>query len=159
MLPAALPRPAAVYGLAGLVPFVALSALLWLLPLHQAALATFALLAYGAVILSFLGAVHWGLALAGAAGAAPGAGMTWLRLGWAVLPALLAWVALTMPPAPGFALLFLGFALAWLVDRAAVRAGLMPVWYLPLRSLLTLVVLLSLAAALAWYFLAAPALA
>jgi hypothetical protein len=152
-------HPAVAYGLAGLVPFVVLAGLPWLLPLQQAALAMFALLAYGAVILSFLGAVHWGLALAGAipgsaAGrnaAGRGVRASWSRLGLAVLPALLAWVALLLPPALGLAALAAGFAFAWLVDRAAARAGLVPAWYLPLRSLLTLCVLLSLGVALAWF--------
>ncbi len=148
----ALPRPLATLALSGLIPFVGLAVALWLLPPTGATVALFALLAYGAVILSFLGAVHWGLALgqyqAGAATAA--AAFSWARLGWAVAPALIAWVALILPPAFGLLLLAAGFALAWLVDRAVVRANQLPAWYRPLRAWLSLPVLASLGAALAW---------
>ena len=55
-------RLATALGIAGLIPFAAGAALALLS--DDAAAARAALLAYGAVILSFLGAVHWGLALA-----------------------------------------------------------------------------------------------
>lgn len=147
----ALPRPALVLGLAGLVPLVALSALSWLLPAVPAALAVYALIGYGALLLGALGAVHWGLALAGSGAADAGAAMTWPRLGWSVVPPTLGWATLLMPPLPGLAGLCLGFLLAWAVDRRAARVGVMPVWILPLRDLVTAVALLSLGGALLRY--------
>jgi len=50
-------------GYAGLIPFIGLSAMsvLWRDIHHSAVL--FSLLAYGATIISFLGAIHWGLAI------------------------------------------------------------------------------------------------
>jgi Protein of unknown function (DUF3429) len=51
------PSPAALLGLAGLLPFAA-TALLSLPPGPAGDWAGFALLAYGAVILSFLGGIH-----------------------------------------------------------------------------------------------------
>ena len=50
-------------GYAGLIPFIGLSAMsvLWRDVHHSAVL--FSLLAYGATIISFLGAIHWGLAI------------------------------------------------------------------------------------------------
>ncbi len=47
-------------GYGGLVPFVGLAAAVWLAPPGDWPLASMALLAYGATIASFLGAIHWG---------------------------------------------------------------------------------------------------
>lgn len=142
------PPPALWLGLAGLVPFIAGAGLAWVAIARDAAwLVTIALQAqqaYGAVILSFMGAVHWGLAVAGHGGARP----DWRMLGIAVLPALAGWVALLLAGAAGTVLLLLGFAGIYLYDQARVRAGHAPAWYPDLRQPLTGGVLLSLAAAL-----------
>ena len=47
----------------GLLPFLATALLSWIAAEDWRGVALYALAAYGAVILSFLGAVHWGLAL------------------------------------------------------------------------------------------------
>jgi hypothetical protein len=121
-----LPAPARLLGPAGLIPFagLALGALLgwgWAGP---------ALMAYGATILAFLGAVHWGLALR-----APPyeRGADWGRLGLGVAPALLAWVALLLPLRPALVILALGIAAVAAAETAAARAGLVPKGYLKLR--------------------------
>jgi Protein of unknown function (DUF3429)/Disulfide bond formation protein DsbB len=49
-------------GYAGLVPFALLAALLWAVRADWQELAGAALVGYGAVIASFLGGVHWGIA-------------------------------------------------------------------------------------------------
>ena len=82
------PRPAPLLGYLGLLPFVAGALALWLAPPDLAAKASRALLYYGAVILSFMGAVHWGLAMHGDY---PGRDR---QLAMSVLPALVAWGAL-----------------------------------------------------------------
>lgn len=128
---------------AGLLPFVGATLVLalgtdaW----HDGALQ--ALIGYGAVLLGFLGAVHWGLALRE------------LPLhhrrhyfGWGVLPALAGWLALLIPPRPGIALLFAGYALQYAADRHATVQDVLPLWYERLRLRLSKVVLLSLA--IAW---------
>lgn len=124
-------------GLAGLLPFLAgLAAVVlgygW---------AAGALAAYGATILAFLGAVHWGLALA-EPGRAAGA-----RLVGGVLPSLVAWVALLLPLRPGLALIGLGLAVLVAVETVATRRGLLPASYLRLRWVLTAVAATSLIAA------------
>ncbi|KAH8953443.1 hypothetical protein BDL97_08G027700 [Sphagnum fallax] len=61
------PVPALVLGFAGLIPFVALvPPIVSMLPLPEALFAVHAeaQAAYAAVIVTFLGAVHWGLAMA-----------------------------------------------------------------------------------------------
>jgi hypothetical protein len=134
------PRPALVLGGAGLIPFLAGVAGVWTLDYPDFFLALNLMMAYAAVVLAFLGAVHWGLALAQEAAG------NWRRLAPSVLPALAGWFALMLPNALGLLLLAIGFAGAFLADRAAVTANRAPAWYRALRKPLTLVVLAGLAA-------------
>jgi hypothetical protein len=127
-----LPRLALWLGLAGLLPFLgtALAAQLGPDSLRPAALA--ALLGYGAVILSFLGAVHWGFALRAAPGSAEAAA-TPLRLVFGVTPSLIAWVALLLPVAPGLALLAAAVLGTAACETALAARGLVGAGYLRLR--------------------------
>ena len=134
------PRPALVLGFAGLLPFLAGAAGAWAVEYPDVLVIVNLQMAYGAVILSFMGAVHWGLALAqGDAG-------NWRRLGLSVLPALVGWAALTVPNGLGLLLLALGFAGVFFADLRSVAAGRAPAWYKALRRPLTAIVLLCLAA-------------
>ena len=128
--------PYRLLGYSGLIPFAAAAAAAVLLgPASWHGLALAALAAYGAVILSFLGAVHWGLALRGSPEEAPAA---WPRLGLGVLPALVGWVALLLPARPGLVLLAAGMLAVAAAETAAARRGLMPGSYLGLRWPLSL---------------------
>lgn len=131
---AAVPPAARLLGLAGLIPFW-VPVLVLALAIDPALRldAQRALLGYGAVILAFLGAVHWGAALRMGEGAAD-----WRRLGWSVLPSLIGWLALLIAPAAGFVLLILGLAAAFLVDVRAIHGAVLPGWYLALRRVLTI---------------------
>lgn len=108
-------------GLAGLLPFAAAAAGAHLLPPDQQGVALRALLGYGAVILSFLGGVRWGLAIRDA-----DTDTLLPRLAWSVTPSLLGWVALLLPAGPGLGLLAAGFGAALLADW---RAPDTPAWY------------------------------
>jgi hypothetical protein len=100
-------------GWAGVLPFVGGALLLWLVPASQPqahAFAALALSGYAAVIISFLGGVHWGVALRQDA---PD-----LRLlAWGVTPSLLAWVALLMPAYAALVVHGAVLLLCWAVDR------------------------------------------
>lgn len=144
---APLPRLALWLGLAGLLPFVATALGAGLGIGGDAAFA--ALAAYGATILSFLGAVHWGFALRGpipgdATGdvapgpAAPEASAAAARLGFGVLPALLAWVALLLPLPDSLLVLAGGILLTAAIESLAAARGLVPLPYLRLRWALSL---------------------
>ena len=100
-----------------------------------------ALAAYGAVILSFLGGVQWGLAIANGP---DGSAMFSRRLGMSVVPSLLGWVALLLPISPGLLMLALAFGLVLLVDLRSTRHPETPIWYPRLRWPLTSAVVLSL---------------
>ena len=93
------------------------------------------------MILSFLGAPHWGWALSSTA-APPG--VTAFRLIWGVTPALIAWPLASTPAPTSLDALSAGLGLAYAVDAAAWVAGQTPRCYLALRTPLTLVAILSL---------------
>ena len=127
------PAAAAWLGGAGLLPFLSLAVASLVLAGEAARLAAKALLAYGAVILSFLGGIRWGLAIARPADArlAP-------RLGLSVIPSLLGWASLLLPQATGLALLAAGLAAQLWLDVHDSRAGEAPAWYPTLRIPLSL---------------------
>lgn len=124
------PQAGAWLGYAGLIPFAA--ALLGVLLGGDERQAYFAqqFIAYGAVILSFVGAVHWGLALGDGA-------VRVMRLSMSILPALLAWAALLLPGSAAAWLLLAGFVAlrAWEAGPAVART--LPGWYRRLRTRLT----------------------
>lgn len=144
---AAAPTPLAwALGLAGLLPFLAGAALQWFTPPGWRMLAASALLTYGAVIVSFLGGIHWGLAMR-AGQPAPA------RLVWGVVPSLLGWLGILLDSPWGHAVLVLSLAACFAVDRASYRALGLGAW-LPLRALLTAVASLSVAVGGLAYWLA-----
>jgi hypothetical protein len=130
--PGALPPGTAWLGYAGLLPFAACALAVALLGEEPREFAARALVAYGAVILSFLGAVHWGLLLARPA---PD---TRRRLAVGVLPSLAGWAALLLSPRHGLALLVVAFGAFWLYEHRALGTSLLPDGYLRLRRELTL---------------------
>jgi hypothetical protein len=154
-------KVATTLGFWGLAPFAAMALCAWIFPssteLHQRAV--HAQILFAGIVLSFLGAVHWGIAL------------SWPRLpkvqlwriyAWGVVPALLAWIALLMP-SKQLALVFLmgDLLLCLWVDRHWMReyvgltrpggefAEKTRLWYMSLRIRLTLGAVLCLAATLA----------
>lgn len=101
-------------GYAGLIPFMALALLALIAQETVAAWAIHALMAYGAVILSFIGALHWTRGLD-----ADDARTATRLLAVSVLPALLGWIALLLPMHSGLAVLAVGFVLVYAYDRQA----------------------------------------
>jgi hypothetical protein len=105
-----LPPLALRLGYAGLVPFVAGALLVWLVREDAHPYVVLALAAYAALIVSFLGGIHWGLALREPAPSP-------LQLGWGVVPALVAWPAVMMPPGSGLVILGAMLLACYAVDR------------------------------------------
>lgn len=98
-------------GHGGLLPFGIGALLVWvgLAPeLHD--FVTFAMSAYAGLIVAFLGGIHWGLAFRSTAPAAS-------LFVWGVVPSLLAWVAVLMPPRAGLVLHGVMLVVCYLVDR------------------------------------------
>lgn len=118
-------------GYAGLIPFAVLAAALWLGPQEHLSFVRLALLSYGATIASFLGAIHWGLAMrdVGARRVAPYV--------WGVLPSLVAWGALLAPPVVGLLVMAMLLVVCFGVDRRTYPGYGLSHW-LPMRLVLTL---------------------
>lgn len=146
------PGSATLLGYAGLIPFAGTALIVWLSwPSPAARDALFALQAYGAVILSFLGGARWGLAMAGHGYASDTETRRELRMGLtaAVLPSVIAWLALLMPPLQALSVLIICYGGQYLADIQTVKAGDAPVWYRLLRTPLTLLAMAAMLAALA----------
>ncbi|KAI6037914.1 hypothetical protein EDC04DRAFT_2570570 [Pisolithus marmoratus] len=90
---------------------------------------------YGAVLLSFLGALHWGMEIAGYGGY-----KGYRRLCLGVAPAIVAWSTITLEPMSALLCQWLGFVGLWYADNRATAAGWTPVWYSQYRFYLSLLV-------------------
>ena len=132
---------ARVLGYGGALPFLcgAIAAshqvvVLGLAPAHL-------LLSYGAVILSFLGGLHWGRVIT-----SPNpngrSDSTWLI--WSVCPSLLGWMTLLLPEKVGAVVLSLCFLAALKIDQKLFRQKIWPTWMRPLRLHLSLIAVASL---------------
>ena len=123
-------------GLGGLAPFVAHAAIVWSGPAALREWALHSQVLYAAAILTFVGALHWGLALA-----APALSPASRRFGliWSVLPSLWCWIAAQWPARTALLLIALGLLVALVVDLATYRKLPLPAWFTGMRLLLTLV--------------------
>jgi chromate transport protein ChrA len=108
-----LPAIASRLGYAGLLPFLLGAALVWVVWPDVRPYVSHALSAYAAVVVAFLGAVHWGLAMR--------SGET-RRFVWSVVPALVAAVAVMMPPSSGLVIHGVMLVASYLVDRRVYPA-------------------------------------
>ncbi|MCK7613788.1 DUF3429 domain-containing protein [Roseibium sediminicola] len=142
--PSSVPPAAAWLGGTGALPFLALALLTIFGPDTWTAWAGRALTFYGAVILSFLGGIQWGMAIA-ARSPAPDSALP-RRLVTSVVPSLIGWAALLMPFKIGLFMMVAAFALVLFADVRASMKGEAPDWYPKLRIPLSAVVMASLVA-------------
>jgi hypothetical protein len=134
------PNPLALkLGYGGLLPFVLGAALIWIVRLDAHAYVTESLSAYAAVILSFLGGIHWGLGMHLQAQKQPAPTSMFV---WGVLPSLVAWVAVIMPAYAGLVVHGVALVICYLVDRKVYPRCGASAW-LMLRFRLTVVASLS----------------
>lgn len=136
------PKLAVLLGYAGLLPFVSGALGIWVIPEGWRVVVLAALLDYAAVILAFMGAIHWGLAMR----AQETSEAARIQLGLSVVPPLLGWLAISsgMPISLALPLCLLAFGGLYAADLRAVKLGLAPQWYPSLRRPLTIIVCLSL---------------
>ena len=158
-----IPTPALVLGIAGLIPFITCAVLVCIPQIASSLLgnllspsdadalssnaiqqnAVFALGAYGAIILSFLGGVRWGNLLNSKTQL-----RYWGPLFFSVLPSLVAWPALLLPTAWMLSVLAAGFVLQYAYDVEGVRQKILPAWFGRLRTILTTGAIISILAGL-----------
>ncbi|WQF80951.1 hypothetical protein CDEST_05965 [Colletotrichum destructivum] len=155
------PREPYALGLAGTLPYLATSLstvyLTWDLNVEWPSSSTFAnnvfmnhesaqywlnllepiQLGYGAIIISFLGAVHWGMEYAEKT---PHPRRTPFRYGMGVLAPMIAWPSLLMPIEYALTSQFAAFTFLYLADVRAKNKGWTPQWYGVYRFVLTAIV-------------------
>ena len=142
-----IPRAPLLLGLAGLLPFLwgALTVLrpdlgLWTAQaIGPRFTGPYVMLFYGAVILSFMSGVLWGFATK-AQGTLAATGYV-----LSTVPALWAFFMTGGGPSSAGMNLIFGFAGLLLLDLQFARWGLAPAWWMPLRLLLSTVVIACLA--------------
>jgi len=131
-----IPNSALVLGLSGLLPFVFLGAIyVYQSPDVNSEIRS-ALLAYGAIILSFLGGVRWGVAMSEAS---PTRIISQLCV--SIMPSVVGWIAFLIKNQIGLFILTAAFFLILLLDYKLPGA---PNWYFRLRALLSSAVIASL---------------
>ncbi len=129
-------------GYLGLLPIVISTALIFF-DHHHSMVWRNLLVSYAALILSFLGALHWAFSME----------MKDLSVKkrsammvWSVMPSLIAWIALLIPQIYGMLVLSGCFVLAFWMDANLAKSAHLPTWYIPLRFRLTFVVVFCLMA-------------
>jgi len=141
-MPRRLPILAVILGLAGIIPFLLCGLAAAQANSPAAVMAAYVLIGYGAVILAFLGGVHWGFTLSTAHDPAE---IPRLILG--VLPALAGWAALAASlyasqPIIGLLLLIAAYILTIVAEWHGHRRGWVPGGYIGMRIAITGVVVL-----------------
>ncbi len=143
-------RVATILSYAGTIPFVVCAAiLLFGTAMGLGGLRQFAgqaITTYAAVIVSFLGGIQWGVALATYEHQPQTAKSLFLL---SVVPSLLAWAMLFLPNGSSrviVAIFLVGFV--WVIDALLHLQQVLPTWFFRLRSIVSAVVIASLIAAM-----------
>lgn len=108
-------------GHAGSIAFVLGAVLVWIVNAEAHPYVTLALSAYAAMVVSFLGGIHWGL---GFKHEDPPPSL----FVWGVVASLLAWVAVMMPANAGLVLDGVLLVVCYLVDRKVYPAQGLSRW-------------------------------
>ncbi|KAI8982903.1 hypothetical protein BD414DRAFT_537912 [Trametes punicea] len=150
----AVPKPYVWFGLAGGLPYLGTAGTTVYLA-RQAGMATQGLtshidpgvaitildqalniqVTYGAVLLSFLGALHWGFEFSGYGG-----NKYYPRLLLGAAPVVFGWSTLALEPIHALIAQWVGFTAMWWADLRATGAGWTPKWYSQYRFYLSILV-------------------
>ncbi|KAJ3849504.1 hypothetical protein EV368DRAFT_67384 [Lentinula lateritia] len=155
-LASTVPKPVLVFGLLGTIPYVGTGATtVYLASVAGAAAAghptsidpgvALTLLdqalniqvTYGAVLLSFLGALHWGMEFASPR---PTHSQSVRRLLLGAAPLFLAWPTLALQPTSALLVQWVGFTALWWADATLCGRGWTPPWYSQYRFYLSILV-------------------
>ena len=135
-----IPTAPLILGLGGTLPFIFLSIVIWLGSSELKLVALFNLINYAIIILSFIGAIHWGAAMIRK-------DIFYRYYLISIMPAFLSWF-LIMGFIANYLIIFIILMMLFLtmffIDVKAVRNNILPEWYLPLRKIITIIVFLCL---------------
>ncbi len=139
-------RLAWIFAIAGALVFAGLTAMLFSTQNQVRIPGIAALVTFAAIVLSYLGGIEGGLALRDVEGTA---NTRAIAFAMSALPSLAAWGVLWLP-SPHWQLgAALGlFVAVWMFDLWLARRGLVPSWFVDLRTAVTAVVALTLGVAL-----------
>lgn len=124
-------------GYFGLIPFIVFTIGSWI-QIPMVSDSPYILITYAAVILSFMGAIYWGIAMSNPKEDNPRYFII------SIMPVLIAWASLLMSESYAIILLIIGFIGLIIYDWALEKSLKLPSWYLPMRKRLTTVVILCL---------------
>ena len=97
---------------------------------------------YGSIILTFLGAIYWGSMLnLPSKRLIPKKIQSYIII-WSVIPSILAITILSTKNNLSILILSICFLICQLIDEICIKYLLFPSWYLPLRRILTLIVVI-----------------
>ena len=133
---------ASILGYSGTIPFLSLASILLLVDAQSSILAASALHLYGAIILSFLGGLHWGR-IACKQNSKPSD--KWFLI-YSVIPSLVGWSSYLLSDIwqEAASMLIVGFIISYAIDIRFLKLGDWQSWMKPLRTNLTLVACFSL---------------
>ncbi len=131
-----LPLAAALCAIAGGYPLVILTSMILFGYALPAVDNRFALMSYAAIMLTFMGAVHWGLAMklpAASDETRLGSKRDWRAYAASMTPGLIGWLGLMFPTRAGAWLMVAGFGGLIAYDIRCIRMGEAPAWFIRLR--------------------------
>ncbi|HFB2048299.1 MAG: DUF3429 domain-containing protein [Hyphomicrobiaceae bacterium] len=134
------PLAALVWGWAGVIPFVVMTFVLVLADEIWKPKIELVLPLYSAVILTFMGGVHWGIAMVKIHTS------LWLY-STGIIPSIFAIISILLPSYYAVLVLISGFIILLATDIYLVSFEALPSWYGNLRIYLTLAVLICLTSA------------
>lgn len=125
----------------GILPFILITLALWL-KVGDRAMCGAALVSYAVMILSFVGGIHWGLALTSTQ---TGTARTMMFVESSVF-VFAGWVVALSPIILPYKLigLMILYGNIWVADKLYARKLTLPEWFLPIRTTSTLIVMLCL---------------
>lgn len=128
--------------MAATVPFVGFSLAASMRAFGDTNFVVHALLSYSAVILSFLGGIHWGVAVTSYQ---DNKRIANLLIAESVISSIIGWaVVLHAPLHIQLLALTVLFTFIWAIDSVLVSRKILPVWFFEIRCIITPIVVVSL---------------
>ena len=123
-----------ILGYLGLVPFLTSGVLVWFTQFHTYAVKSLSI--YAAVILTFIGGVHWGIAMHTLQNKNQSKTNARNQFIFSVIPSLIAWMTIVFTNSSGLVIIALCFGMFWLIGKLYFQEYLSS-WYIQLRTHLT----------------------